>query len=313
MMMQQQNVDTNEPEKLKPDTATCEDGNILSLPSSSPSVLSLPSSSPSTPAALNRFPLVRTGRDSGYGTDYSPSPSSNTSSRQFVFNDDMVPGGNVSTRTRVEMIDLSHRLQDIHVDPKNNVDIGSDTEPESVLDEHDEEVRDINANNSDCNQFVSPEGEIIKRPSAPLPCLLNIATGGDQRSRESDGSTPAVLKPLKLRNTTPSEIALQNNSSNSASTVQVLSHTSVDHLSRDRSHSMPNVRALREQEVGRELRRLSDDFFNFHISRRRQRTLSVESSAFPLRFNINVYAGTTYTDVRTNNDTDTNEDETNNN
>lgn len=43
----------------------------------------------------------------------------------------------------------------------------------------------------------------------------------------------------------------------------------VDHLSRDRSHSMPNVRTLSEQQVGRELRRLSDDFYNFHCNRRR--------------------------------------------
>ena len=197
MQQQQKDVDQNESNELKPASVTASGGGG--------SAFSLENNSfPSTPTARNRFPLVRTGRDSGYGTDYSPSPSSNTSSRHFVFNDEMVAGRNASSGKDIEMLDLSKRLESFHVVSRNNVDIESDTEnvsePSKTVvfeedDDDDEEVKNINSSNTSLCQFGQPEEDKVERPSAPHPCSVNSTKNGGRRL--GIGATP--VRPLFLR------------------------------------------------------------------------------------------------------------------
>lgn len=62
---------------------------------------------------------------------------------------------------------------------------------------------------------------------------------------------------------------------------------------RDRSVSLPNVPSLRqvhEQEIGRELRRISDDFHSSFTPVRRREAIPEYPSSFPRQFNINIQA-----------------------
>ncbi|XP_045185003.2 uncharacterized protein LOC123543007 [Mercenaria mercenaria] len=311
-MMQQH----EEPKELKTRTGVENDGNVSREPDSTPS----------TPAAQNRFPLARTGRDSGYGTDYSPSPSSVTSTRHFVFNDEIIAGRNISTDNVSEM--LSERLQTIQLGSRENgtVDGNLKSMDMTETDEIDEEVMNINANNSASCNFGLYDVERIERPSAPFPDPDTFVGAGSGTGHRWDSSLASrtVVRPLSrigYRTNTTGTVDVQqfpNNDASPMSTVQTArqqNQSQIEHLTHDRSYSLPNVQVLQEesceQAVGRQLRRLSDEFFHFHCHRRRRRALSVESSPFPLRVNIDIYAGTAFPDGRTDHDAEDTEEEAN--
>lgn len=141
----------------------------------------------STPPTT-RFQIqpTRTGLDSGYGTDYSPSPSSNTSGRRFVFTDDINTTGDACCRniadtcdvTAISSLVLSEKLGNLHFDLSDGDNVNSDCEgniddtaDESCLecDENDVEVDRINSKKCAVGSSPLHESVAIQKPCAPLP------------------------------------------------------------------------------------------------------------------------------------------------
>ncbi|KAK6182714.1 hypothetical protein SNE40_010336 [Patella caerulea] len=267
-------------------------------------------------------PLAGGKRDSGYLTDNSPAPLSHHA--HFTFEEDnQIQEGAVGGRTRSISSDDIQRgeLENSELLFMDDDEEGDDS---PFMDEVDGLRDNMNEENERDSETVRRNEVLLNRQSSlpmavPLsPPIANIAhmngvsapfllpavgTNDRRYNRTVATQTPHILSQmvhhvltdpvmtLRVRGTGTAVSTLRHYSD--SEDVRDLSHPQgplpdiIPHLPRDRSISLPDMQTLRNQrelEVGRELRRLSDEF-NQNYSHRRRRSNSVfemvPSNSFP--------------------------------
>lgn len=242
-------------------------------------------------------------RDSGYGSDASPR-GAKTQGRRFTFDADGA--------------DLELYNADISSDEEvflelNEPVIGVINE----CDERDEADREVEKLLSDCHdEHLATQPGVVRRPLAPLPppdadidpaalyepvnrdlCLITMAFDHTfSRTTCRNPFRPIVSRSVGTQTRNPQCQLVQDALNSHKFTTEherlrpqsISGHTfplpDVVPVSRDRSVSLPDVGAFhrreQEQHVGRELRRISDDFHSIYLerNRHRQRTRSMDPS-----------------------------------
>lgn len=269
---------------------------------------------PLTPLARFRRSAVQTGRrDSGYGTDNVPSPASVTSARSFSFTESQ------TVHTDDEISEMSADFINMGISAESD----DDSQCEDVFlkyaleedsskyddgdDQADNEVANI-SNNNCCSEGSNLVFDPVtfRRPQAPVPCVVGDTPSCPESPLNSGNET--TDKPCTFVCTCPRARNYRHNVSSPQTPhslpVNPVTFTVADcdndddetgcMVPSDRSMSLPDVLEpdhhwLREQEVGRRLRRLSDEFYAYHCLRRRGRHFSLHSPTFPLSVDIDVY------------------------
>lgn len=259
------------------------------------------------PITMGRYPVAPGQRDSGYGTDYSPA-SASSSSRQFTFS---------------ESWDIFEEMDDLNLAEEvfpesgetNKVTMNKTVDDD---DDTDKEIEELLSDNAEVTRTVS-QPISIQRPPAPIPtpeyyAILQPVHNACCNKKERHRNRFRPIPSRTFGTPTPGPRNQTISDARSVRAVRPNTHSSycrrtrvqsesgdgesnsplpdVIQFPRDRSVSLPDVPAYRrqqhEQEVGRELRRISDEF-NSSFTRVQQGNSS-QSSSFPLRVNIDFYA-----------------------
>lgn len=258
-------------------------------------------------------------RDSGYGTDCSPAHV--TGNRRFTYDDGDEECGLSET---VFQMDLNKE------GPDNVFDEAEETDPDDL-----EVQRLLNKNSDSQGSSHAVSQPIHFRPLAPgpnpddedsrtiaSPYFHTQWTPRDRRPARY-GFRPIVSRSVGTQTPSPNSQLIRDAVESrrrfqpyARGTVHLRLRSDSEEefgrqplpdlvpLSRDRSVSLPDVPSFRrlehEQYVGRELRRISDEFNSsfVQVQLSRTRTISEQSSSFPRNVNISLYMATTFTQIR---------------
>lgn len=258
-------------------------------------------------------------RDSGYGSDFSPASVSSTSNRKSTTSENVID------------LEISDALNDFNVSDDNvfidSFDVMFNVISESDGDEEiDKEVETFLNNTQDKPAQLSDTSR-PQRPSAPIPDYRNAnhlpATDyGDihmlsvppyhacQTSRDrhvrryaipsegrSIGTQTSSLDCQLMTDLSRGETILRNCTQSESHLSSLLPDIVL--TSRDKSISLKIdvqsfLRREQEQRVGRELRRISDEFQSSYLRKARpnvkRRSFTGQPLLFPFKFGIDLYS-----------------------
>ncbi|WAR20208.1 hypothetical protein MAR_002046 [Mya arenaria] len=256
-------------------------------------------------------------RDSGYGSDFSPAYSG-TPKRKFTF-DESDDTSSLATEINVMNVNNKDSFDDVFFDhfdviPEGEESDDTDKEVEELLSDspdcrvlsnpiaivrppppaptpESDESSNSSAASVDCliaspfyhTQWTKRDRVVCRNPFRPIVSRsVGTQTPSPHCQLIQDVLTSeriAASVPLTNRGHPVLRLRMGSDCERRSPLPDVVPSTAL----RDRSASLPDVGSLRrrehEKQVGRELRRISDDFHTLH-SRRRERGLSM---SFPLR------------------------------
>lgn len=253
----------------------------------------------------SRVQVVPGQRDSGCGTDYSPASVSSLP-RRFTFSDSCNIFEGIDDFTLYEVFSEDGETSKEVLNKDVDSDHDTDKEIEELLNENGETSHAV-------SQPIS-----IQRPPAPVPTPDPISQHLHLICWNKTDQRRNIFRPIVSRSCgtqTPSPHSQTIFQSRSARTVRSNMHGStrsrtrvqsesndgevtstipdVIQFPRDRCISLPDFPAFRrqqqEQEVGRELRRISDEF-NSSFTRLNLSRTNRHAFSFPLRMSIDISA-----------------------